>query len=121
MKTKFLHSNINVLDLRRSKEFYARALGLKEVLRKEGNGFVLLYLGDGVTSHQLELTWLEDRREPYDLGDNESHIAFEVDDFDAAHKLHTEMGCICYENHDMGIYFIEDPDGYWLEVLPPKE
>jgi lactoylglutathione lyase len=120
MKTKFLHSNINVLDLERSKAFYGRALGLEEVRRKEGKGFVLIFLGDGVTGYQLELTWLADRKTPYELGDNESHIAFEVEDFDAAHKLHADMGCICYENKDMGIYFIEDPDGYWLEIIPRR-
>ena len=38
--------------------------------------------------------------------------------FYEAHKKHEEMGCICFENHEMGIYFIEDPDGYWLEILP---
>ena len=73
---------------------------------------------DGTSAHQLELTWLRDRKEPYDLGDDEFHLAFRVDDFDAAHKLHEEMGCICFENPDMGIYFCEDPDHYWLEVLP---
>jgi len=43
-----------------------------------------------------------------------------VDDFEAAHKKHEEMGCICFENPKMGIYFIEDPDGYWLEVIPTR-
>ncbi|MDR1966471.1 MAG: lactoylglutathione lyase, partial [Synergistaceae bacterium] len=62
-----------------------------------------------------------EHKEPYDLGENESHIAFEVEDFGAAHKLHEEMGCICYENHDMGIYFIEDPDGYWMEIIPHRD
>ena len=63
---------------------------------------------------------MKDRTEPYNLGDNEIHLAFEADDFEAAHALHTEMGCICYENKEMGIYFIQDPDGYWLEVLPKR-
>lgn len=121
MKFKFLHNNINVLDLKRSMEFYQKALGLKESRRKERPGFILVYLGDGgQTPHLLELTWLKDRTEPYNLGDNEIHLAFEVDDFEAAHALHTEMGCICYENKEMGIYFIQDPDGYWLEVLPKR-
>ena len=121
MKFKFLHNNINVLDLRRSMEFYQKALGLKESRRKERPGFILVYLGDGgQTPHLLELTWLKDRTEPYNLGDNEIHLAFEADDFEAAHALHTEMGCICYENKEMGIYFIQDPDGYWLEVLPKR-
>jgi lactoylglutathione lyase len=121
VKARFLHSNINVIDLDRSVKFYEKALGLKESHRKNGKNFTLIYMADGVTGYELELTCLHDRTEPYDLGDNESHIAFEADDFDAAHKLHEELGCICFENHDMGIYFIEDPDGYWLEVIPPRK
>lgn len=122
MKFKFVHNNINVLDQEKSIAFYKEALGLVEVKRKENKDgdFVLVFLGDGITEHQLELTWLRDRTEPYDLGDNESHIAFRVDDFDAAYEHHKQMGCICYENKDMGIYFIEDPDGYWLEILPTR-
>ena len=119
MNFKFLHNNINVLNLERSMEFYQKALGLTESRRKERPGFILVYLGDGgQTPHLLELTWLKDRTEPYNLGDNEIHLAFEADDFEAAHALHMEMGCICYENKEMGIYFIQDPDGYWLEILP---
>jgi lactoylglutathione lyase len=119
MKFKFLHNNLNVLDLKKSLVFYEKALGLREVRRKENPSFVLVYLGDGgQTSHELELTWLKDRQEAYNLGDNEIHLAFGVDDFEAAHRLHEEMGCICYENKAMGIYFISDPDGYWLEVIP---
>lgn len=82
--------------------------------------FIIVYLEDGNSTHQLELTWLRDRTEPYNLGDNEFHLAFKVDDYEAAHALHEKMGCICYENPDMGIYFCEDPDNYWLEVLPAK-
>ena len=48
-------------------------------------------------------------------------MAFETDDYEAAHKLHEEMGCICYENPAMGIYFIVEPDGYWLEIVPSKK
>ncbi|MBE3110276.1 MAG: VOC family protein [Acidobacteria bacterium] len=120
MKFTFAHNNINVLDLEKSLVFYKSALGLEEVRRheaKDGN-FVLVYLGDGRTSHRLELTWLRDRKEPYDLGDNEIHLAFTVDDYAAAYAKHKEMGVVCYENPAMGIYFIEDPDGYWIEVTP---
>lgn len=120
MNFKFLHNNINVLDLERSLAFYRKALGLQESRRLERPGFILVYLGDGQTDHLLELTWLQDRAEPYNLGDNEIHLAFETDDFEAAYALHREMGCICYENKEMGIYFIQDPDGYWLEVLPKR-
>ena len=120
MKFRFCHNNINVLNLEKSLEFYKEALGLVEVRRKnaEDGSFILVYLGDGVGSHTLELTWLRDWDRPYNLGDNEFHLALRVDDFDGAYKLHKDMGCICYENKDMGIYFIADPDNYWIEILP---
>ena len=120
MKSKFIHCNINVLDIERSKKFYETALGLTEVRRKESADFTLVYLGDGETGFRLELTCLHDRREPYDLGDNESHIAFTPEDFASARRLHDEMGCVCCDNPAMGIYFIEDPDGYWLEIVPKR-
>ena len=119
MQFKYLHNNLNVLDLERSLQFYAKALGLKEMRRMNGTGFTLVYLGDGgQTPHELELTCIHGRQEKYNLGENEFHLAFGVDDFAAAHALHEEMGCICYENKEMGIYFISDPDGYWLEIIP---
>ena len=122
MKFTFCHNNFNVLDLEKSLNFYEKALGLKEVRRHEAEdgSFILVYLGDGVTTHTLELTWLRDWDRPYNLGDNEFHLALRVDDFDAAYNLHKEMGCICFENKDMGIYFIADPDNYWIEILPPR-
>ena len=111
MKFTFAHNNLNVLNLENSLDFYKKALGLTEMRRKEApdGSFILVFLGDGVTPHQLELTWLKDWERPYDLGDNEFHLAFVVDDYEAAHTLHSQMGCICYENTGMGIYFIEDP------------
>ncbi|KYZ78117.1 lactoylglutathione lyase [Anaerosporomusa subterranea] len=120
MKFTFAHNNINVLNLEKSLAFYQQALGLTETRRVEKSDFTLVYLGDDVTPHRLELTWLKDRQQPYNLGDNEIHIAFRVDDFNAAHALHENMGCICYENAGMGIYFIADPDGYWLEIIPTR-
>ena len=123
MKFTFCHNNFNVLNLEKSLEFYQKALGLKEVKRMnaEDGSFTLVYLGDGTTTHQLELTWLRDWDRPYNLGDNEFHLALEVEDFDKAYELHKEMGCICFENPSMGIYFVEDPDGYWIEVIPPRK
>jgi lactoylglutathione lyase len=122
MKFRFDHNNINVRDIDKSLDFYREALGLTEAGRLEApdQSFTLVFLGDERTSHRLELTWLKDRNEPYNLGDNEFHLAFVVDDYEAAFARHKEMGCVCYENPAMGIYFIEDPDGYWLEILPEK-
>ncbi len=122
MEFTFAHNNFNVLDLEKSLKFYEKALGLVEHHRKvaDDGSFILVYLTDGKTPHLLELTWLRDRKEPYNLGENEFHLAFVVDDYEAAHAKHKEMGCICYENEAMGIYFIIDPDNYWLEILPKK-
>lgn len=122
MNFKFAHNNINVLNLDESLSFYKEALGLKEKSRKtaDDGSFILVYLGDNSSRHQLELTWLRTRHDAYDLGDNEIHIAFTTDDFEKAHEKHKQMGCICYENKNMGIYFISDPDGYWLEIIPEK-
>lgn len=122
MEFTFNHNNINVLDLEKSINFYKEALGLVEVRRIEpqDGSFIIIYLGDGSSPHSLELTWLRDRTEAYNLGDNEFHLALTVDDFEAAHELHKKMGCICFENKDMGIYFINDPDNYWVEILPTR-
>ncbi len=122
MQFSFAHYNYNVLNLEKSLAFYKDALGLEEVSRMEAEdgSFIIVYLGDGKTNFNLELTWLRDWDRPYNLGDNEVHLAFKVEDFDAAHAKHKEMGCICFENEAMGIYFINDPDGYWLEIVPNR-
>ena len=120
IKSRFYHYNINVMDLEKSIIFYGKALGLFEKRRREAadGSFILVFLGDTYTDFLLELTWLRDRKEPYNLGDNETHLCLRVDgDYDVTREYHREMGCICYENKDMGLYFIEDPDGYWIEVL----
>ena len=120
MKFRMIHENSNVLDLDRSKAFYKKALGLEEVRRIEApdGSYTIVYLANEESDFQLELTWMRNMDRPYDLGDCEFHLAFAVDDFEQAHRLHTEMGCVCFENTQMGIYFIEDPDGYWLEIVP---
>jgi lactoylglutathione lyase len=117
----FDHCNINVTDLNRSIDFYDKALGLKECGRKEAidGSFILVYLTDQKESFRLELTWLKEHPQAYELGENESHICFRVaGDYEAVHQFHKEMGCVCFENTSMGLYFISDPDDYWIEILP---
>jgi lactoylglutathione lyase len=119
---KFNHFNFNVLDLGKSLKFYKEALNLnpvREVNTPDGS-FKLVYLGDGLTEFTLELTYLKDRKEPYNLGELEYHLAFVTDEYDALYKKHKEMNVICFENPAMGIYFIADPDGYWIEIVPQK-
>lgn len=119
MKFTFAHNNISSFDLEKSIVFYKENLGLVETKRKsaEDGSYIIVFLGDGISDHKLELTWYRDWKEPYNLGDNEIHLAFIVDDYDAAYELHKKNGCICYENEKMGLYFISDPDGFWIEIL----
>ena len=123
MNFKMIHENFNVTDIDRSLAFYEKALGLKEKRRiaPADGSYVICFVGNAESDFELELTWLRGHPQAYDLGEEEFHLAFRADDFVAAHALHAEMGCICFENHDMGIYFIQDPDGYWLEILPPRK
>ena len=115
---KFAHNNLNVSDLPRSLKFYKDALNLTEVHRLEFEDFTLVYLADSFNSqHQLELQWFKNRQTPYDVGEN-FHIAFTVKNFAAAYEKHKQMNCICKDVKDLGIYFIKDPDGYLVEVLP---
>ena len=123
MKFKMIHENFNVADLDVSLAFYEKALGLKEARRKtaEDGSHILVYLKNDESDFELELTWLAEHPQKYDLGEEEFHLAFRTDDFEAAHALHEEMGCIAFENEAMGVYFITDPDGYWLEIIPVRD
>ena len=120
---RFDHFNFNVFDLEKSLDFYKKALDLtmgREINAPDGS-FKIVFLQNEENDFKLELTWMRDRETPYNLGDLEYHLAFVTDDFDALHEKHARMGCICFENPDMGIYFISDPDGYWLEIVPAKD
>jgi lactoylglutathione lyase len=123
MRFKMVHENYNVKDLDASLTFYKEALGLTEVRRINAadGSFIIVYIANEESDFELELTWLRDMDRPYNLGDCEFHLAFRVDDIEAAYAKHKEMGCICYENAAMGIYFITDPDGYWLEIIPTRK
>lgn len=120
---KFDHFNINVTDISRSIDFYRKALALEpcgEINGPEG-AFRIVYLKSAASDFKLELTWLKDHPQPYDLGECEFHICLRVaNDYAEMRAYHKEMGCVCYENHDMGLYFIADPDGYWIEILPAE-
>ncbi len=121
--TKFYHFNFNVFDLEKSLQFYKEALNLTPVREKnaEDGSFKIVFLGDDAGSDfQLELTWLRDRDTPYNLGDLEYHLAFRTDEYEKLYAKHKEMGAVCFENPKMGVYFINDPDGYWIEIVPVR-
>lgn len=123
ISAKFDHFNFNVSSLEKSIEFYNKALGLEESHRKEAKdgSFILVYMKDNKSGFLLELTWLKDHPQKYDLGECEFHLCVRVPgDYDKVRAYHKEMGVVCYENVEMGLYFIEDPDGCWIEILPEK-
>lgn len=117
---RFNHFSFNVLDLNRSLAFYHKALGLEPVRTVDTEEFTLVFLGDGSGTFSLELTYLKGRTEPYDIGEAEFHLALTAKDMAAARKLHEEMSVVVFVNEAMGIYFITDPDGYWIEIIPEK-
>ncbi len=121
MKTRFDHFNFNVSDLNKSIKFYNDALNLVEksrIVAPDGS-FIIVYLTDNNSDFLLELTWLKDHPQKYDLGETEFHLCVRIEgDYDQTRQFHKDMGVICFENTEMGLYFIEDPDGYWIEILP---
>jgi lactoylglutathione lyase len=122
---KALHSMIRVLDEARSVAFYGRAFGLDIADRFQFDGFTLVYLKNAESDFELELTINHDRTEPYGLGDAYGHIAFAVEDLDAEHARFAAAGLDpkpIKEFHREGalmakFFFVEDPDGYKIEVL----
>lgn len=122
MKAKFVHCCTHVLDKEATIKFYEKALGMK-VLREMGpedGSWTNTFMGNDGVPFEIELTWNRGRVEPYENGGKDTHIAFVVDDSDAAHELHEKMGCIIRENPRMGLYFIADPEGQWIEILPAR-
>lgn len=125
IKCHFDHFNINVSNLERSLDFYEKALNLRksgEIKHPDGD-FIINYMDAPDGNFRLELTWLRDHDYPYELGENESHLAVRLDEenYEQVHQYHKDLGCICFENPSMGIYFIHDPDDYWIEILRMKK
>lgn len=120
MSFKLYHAALTVLDLDKSVNFYKEALGLNEVKRivyPDGSA-IMCFLGNEESVCTLELSWYRDRKKPYGLGENKTHLGFSVEDIDSAYEKHKSMGIICFEKPDKKIHFIQDPDGYWSEILP---
>lgn len=125
-KLSFDHYNINVANREKSIEFYKKALGLHEVgwINDPDGNFTITYMGDGITDFRLEITCLRNHPQAYNLGENETHLALRLQPNNSYEEMlayHKELGVVCFENPTMGVYFIEDPDGYWIEILKPKE
>lgn len=122
---KTIHSMIRVLDEQRSLDFYAKALGLGIADRLDFETFTLVYLSNGESGFELELTINKDRTDPYVLGDGYGHLAVSVADLDDEHSRMKALGLeprdiVEFKNNGIEIarfFFISDPDGYKIEVL----
>jgi lactoylglutathione lyase len=122
---KAIHMMIRVLEERRSVDFYARAFGLEIADRFDFDDFTLIYLRNPENDFEVELTVNKGRSEPYQLGDGYGHVAFAVDDLDAEHARLQRAGlspAAIKEFHREGalmacFFFVQDPDGYKIEVL----
>jgi lactoylglutathione lyase len=122
---KAIHTMIRVLDEARSVSFYDKAFGLKVAERLDFPDFTLVYLSNEETPFEVELTINKDRSAPYQLGDGYGHVAFSVDDIEREHARFTEAGLsprnIVEFNREgrpfARFFFVEDPDGYKIEVL----
>lgn len=120
MKARFVHRCAHVLDREKTVRFYELGLGF-HVVRQIGpadGSWTNTFMVNDSSPFELELTWNRGRTEPYDNGGKDTHIAFEVDDFAAYHDLHKKMHVIDHENPAMGLYFIADPEGQLIEILP---
>ncbi len=122
---KAIHTMVRVLDEARSLEFYKKAFGLDIADWLDFPDFTLVYLSNSETPYELELTINKGRAEPYNLGDGYGHVAFVVEDLDAQHRRFEAEGLkprkIVEFNKDgkqiARFFFVEDPDGYKIEVL----
>jgi lactoylglutathione lyase len=116
---------IRVLDEARSVSFYEKAFDLQIADRLDFEAFTLVYMSNAESEFELELTINKDRTEPYQLGDGYGHLALSVDDLDAEHARFEAAGLsprkIVEFNRDGALlarfFFVEDPDGYKIEVL----
>lgn len=123
MEYKYVHTCIRVLDLEKSIDFYEKALNLKVTKRRDVNEqkFSLVFMEDENTSFLLELTHNHDVTKPYDIGTGYSHIAFKVSDIHKSYAYHKEMGLSVTDlkspTGNNLVYFIEDPDGYKIELI----
>ena len=127
---RMLHTMVRVFDLDKSLDFYTRLLGMK-LLRKsdyEGGRFTLAFVGygDEQDTAVIELTHNWDQKEPYTIGTGYGHIAIGVPDiYGTCDKLRAEGARITREPGPMKhgstvIAFIEDPDGYKIELIERK-
>ena len=122
---KAIHTMIRVLDLDKAVSFYDKAFGLKVADKFDFDDFTLVYLRNDENDFEIELTLNKGQTEPYTHGDGYGHIAVCVDDCHAERSRMTKLGFkpndVKEFNRDGELmarfFFVQDPDGYKIEVL----
>jgi lactoylglutathione lyase len=122
---KPIHMMVRVLDEARSVDFYRKAFGLEISQRVDFPDFTLIYMQGAQSPFEVELTVNKGRTEPYNLGDGYGHVAFVVDNLEAERERILAAGLapkdikqMTHDGKPFGkFFFIEDPDGYKIEVL----
>lgn len=128
---RLAHTMIRVRDLEKSLDFYTRILGMQVLRQKEypGGKFTNTFVGYGPeeTHPAIELTYNWGQEEPYDMGNGWGHVALEVPDVYAACEALESVGANItrapgpMKNGTRVIAFVEDPDGYKVELLEPLD
>lgn len=121
MEFRLEHSSIMVADMKRTIDFYEKAFGMSVLREKGADDRDIVFLGGESYPTQIEVIHMHDPAFEINPGSNPTHVAFRAMDFDAAHALHEEMGCIHHELPEFGVYFVCDPDGYLNEVMPVRK
>ena len=122
---KAIHSMIRVSDEARSIEFYQTAFSLAVADRLDFETFTLVYLSNQESEFELELTINKGQTDPYQLGNGYGHFAVSVDNVETEHKRFVEAGLnprklVEFEKDGALLakfFFVQDPDGYEIEVL----
>jgi len=122
---KSIHTMIRVLNEERSINFYKTAFDLDIATRLDFENFTLVYLRNKEADFEVELTINKGREAPYDLGDGYGHLAFVVDDLESEHARFEAAGLtprkiVEFERDGTLLakfFFVEDPDGYEIEIL----
>ena len=115
------HNSIRVTNMEKTLEFYEKALDLKVLRQKKSDAMEIAFIGNEESAQQVEVIREAGRSNPYDHGENSVHFALRTDDIESAKARHTEMGCFDHDVPEFGVYYIKDPDGYLIEIMPVRK
>ncbi len=122
---KVVHMMVRVREEARSVAFYQTSFGLQIADRRDWPDFTLIYMSNAENDFEVELTVNKGQSQDYELGNGYGHMAVVVDDLDAEHARMASVGLRPKDIKQMTLdgqpfgrfFFIEDPDGYKIEVL----